>query len=416
MFRNLLILLFIFVSTLASAQQEWQPLANGLMPRIEGVSAVVDNKLYVFGGFYNGRLQVTETAEVYDPQTNTWAQLASMPLPGTHFGFEVVEKTVWLVGGFLGDNPGTSTDQVQIYDILTNTWRIGPALPAARAAGALVRHGTNLHYFGGLLPDRNTDVADHYVLDLNAPDKGWKTASPLPEPRNHLSAALVNGKIYAIGGQKLHDRASRHDVSFVHEYNPVTDTWRRLADMPIPRSHFEPGTTVYNNKIIIVGGRINNDPYTDAVTQYDPATDTWQDMEPIPVAMLAPVGKVINNNLYVSHGRSSRGPESKAWSWRLPSVVTTLPQAGALQALQVDVYPVPARGKFTVTVTAPSSSWLTAELVDNTGRIAHKLDHKQLTTNFPLHYEIVTTSLRPGLYLLRLHIDGQMVSKKVIIE
>jgi N-acetylneuraminic acid mutarotase len=416
MIRFLLFTLICFTSVVANAQQEWKPLANGLVPRIEGVSAVVDNKLYVFGGFFNGRLQVTETAEMYDPQTDTWAPLAPLPLPGTHFGIEVVDNTIWLAGGFLGDNPGVSSDQVQIYDIASNTWRFGPAFPVPRSAGALVRNGNTLHYIGGLLPDRNTDVGDHYILNLSDTASGWQLSTPMPEPRNHLSGILLNGKIYAIGGQKLHDRASRHDVSFVHEYDPATDSWRRLADLPVPRSHFEPGTTVHNNKIIIVGGRINNDPYTNAVTQYDPVTDTWQEMEPIPVSMLAPVGKVINNTLFVSHGRSSRGPESKAWSWNLPAVVTSLPQAGTVQELQVQVFPVPASGQFTIAVTLPKNGTIAAELLDLTGRVVRSISEKKANAITTTHINIATTDLRPGLYLARVFVNGQAISKKVVLE
>jgi N-acetylneuraminic acid mutarotase len=411
----LLLVLFTCITTITKAQQDWEPLPNGLVPRIEAQSAVVNNKLYVFSGFFNGQLHVTETNEVYDPATDTWQYLAPLPHPGTHFGIEVVDNTIWLAGGFLGNNPGHPTNLIQIYDIASNTWRMGPAFPVARSAGALIKYGNNLHYFGGLLPDRNTDTGDHYVLNLNDTASGWTLLAPMPEPRNHHSAAVIGSKIYAIGGQREHDRASRRDLTFVHEYNPATDTWRRVADMPVPRSHFEPGTTVHNNKVIVVGGRINDNPYTDAVTQYDPASDTWEELATIPVAMLAPVGKVINNTLFVSHGRSSRGPEAKAWSWAFP-VTTSAPQAIYANGLDVSVYPVPARGQFTIAVTAPESGTIKAELIDITGRVVRSISEKQVNTTNATQIDISTIDLRPGLYLARISVNGQTISKKIVLE
>ncbi|MHC4686674.1 MAG: Kelch repeat-containing protein, partial [Planctomycetota bacterium] len=56
----------------------------------------------------------------------------------------------------------------------------------------------------------------------------WTTKSPMPTARYVLSSSVVDGKIYAIGGDPA-------GASTVEAYDPVTDTWTRKANMPMPR-------------------------------------------------------------------------------------------------------------------------------------------------------------------------------------
>ena len=61
----------------------------------------------------------------------------------------------------------------------------------------------------------------------------WIAKAPMPTPRGGLGVAVVDGKIYAIGGD-----ASGKLVGTNEEYNPVTDTWTTKAPMPTPRAFF----------------------------------------------------------------------------------------------------------------------------------------------------------------------------------
>ena len=48
-------------------------------PRSGAASAVLDNRLYVLGG--ETRTDVFSEVEAYDPATDTWQQLPSLPTP-----------------------------------------------------------------------------------------------------------------------------------------------------------------------------------------------------------------------------------------------------------------------------------------------------------------------------------------------
>ena len=58
----------------------------------------------------------------------------------------------------------------------------------------------------------------------------WMRKADMPTPRAGLSASVVDGKIYAIGGGA--------PVTTVEQYDPVTDTWTEKANMRVPRVFF----------------------------------------------------------------------------------------------------------------------------------------------------------------------------------
>ncbi len=279
----------------------WNDIADSNLGRFETRSEKVGDKLYILGGWLPGIL-VAEQVEIYDTLNDTWVYGTPMPIPVTHMGSAVVGSDIWIIGGFTGDdaNPGPAVTAVQIYNTITDTWSAGPDLPNAIASGASTTNGNKIHYFGGLLADRQTDTGDHYVLDLANIEAGWVTATPLPNPRNHHSAESVNGVVYAIGGQFGHD-TSTQDTKLLHGYDPATDQWTKLSDLPEERSHFEPGTSVHNGDILIVGGR-KGSSFFNEITQYDPQLNVWTELCVLPENLMAPVAHPFGDRLIVSSG------------------------------------------------------------------------------------------------------------------
>jgi N-acetylneuraminic acid mutarotase len=275
--------------------------------RVESAAAVVGGELYLFSGFLPGN-KATRSIEAFDYRANRWRRVGEMPEGLTHANAAVVDdEVVWLAGGFKGDHPGPTTDEVWRYDADAGKWLRGPSLPAPRGGGALVRLGRRLHYFGGFAEDRQTSPGDHWLLELDG-GTTWKPAAPLPEPRGQLGGVAVGGFIYAIGGQFGHD-SSPEDVDRVHRYDPATDAWTKVASLPYPRSHFEPGTFVWNGRIVIVGGRNNRKRrIVTEVTMYDPVPDVWLALPPLAKGLLAPASAVLGGQVVVTNGSIDNAP------------------------------------------------------------------------------------------------------------
>jgi N-acetylneuraminic acid mutarotase len=298
----------------------WTQAASSPLGRYEAAGVAVGGRLYVFGGYVNASIQGTKRSDVYDPATNKWTRIADMPEQLTHCGQVVDGSSVWLIGGFVGDNPGPATQHVWRYDTLTNTWSAGPALPAARGAGAAAIVGRAIHFFGGLTHAYHSwdpvtvDQREHWILQLGNQGAGWKPAAPMINPRNHLAGISFNGKVYAIGGQHLWDEEAGAQ-SEVDVYDPATDKWTQLASLPLARSHISASTFIRNGSIFVVGGSKNDHIALSDVLIYNPATNTWSaSSTPLPAARLTPVAADIFGKVVVATG-SPEDNEPAATTW-----------------------------------------------------------------------------------------------------
>ena len=85
-------------------------------------------------------------------------------------------------------------------------------------------------------------VTPFLVPHINATEDSWRTMARMPTARSGLGVAVVEGKIYAIGG------SNPGYLGTNEMYDPETDTWTTKASMPNPRCRF--AIAVVENKNI----------------------------------------------------------------------------------------------------------------------------------------------------------------------
>ncbi len=242
----------------------WHTVANMPTPRVAVQTAVFSNEIYVFGGYdrkgFRGTRRNKKIVEMYDTQTDTWVKKQDMPRFRIHFATAVVDEKIYLIGGKIVDNPfnATSTNLVEVYDPLTNTWEKRADMPTARAL---------------------TD------------------------------AVVVDDKVYVIGGQKTWVALNVPGlfVRSIEEYNPKTDTWRQLPEMSIFKGWFS--TVAVDKKIYTIGGRKleNGNKYTSDVDVYNPITNKWHKVEPM-TSLRTTTPVVVKGTIYVLGGMQA-GPK-----------------------------------------------------------------------------------------------------------
>lgn len=287
----------------------WRTVAPSPVARSETASAVVDGKLYVFGGFIKSSdnpFKPISRSDVYNPANNTWRQIADLPTPLTHTATAVDGRNIYLAGGYPGKPTGGqryATKAVWRYNVDTNTWLAMPTLPEARGSGALALLGRKLHFFGGSDINR-LDKGTHWVLSLGS--TSWTSAAPLPSPRNHLGDAVLDGKIYAIAGQRGQDSNSVTSTS-VYMWNPTKpNIWTPVAPLPRPRSHIGAATFVMGDRIIVAGGEISHAKPVSDVTAYNPRSNSWRALTPLPKSIHSGAAGSIGNQIFYTMG-SNKG-------------------------------------------------------------------------------------------------------------
>lgn len=337
-FYTILLLTFWLILQANSSFAQWTRRADALKKRSECPSILYNNRIYVFGGF--GEYPNFELAsEMYDPATNKWTLRAPFPSGKkvSHQGIVLVDDKIWHIGGRSVDVNGPVTSQVIIYDITNNTWINGPqlidpatgkALPLGGGGAALI--GRTLHVFGGFAPTICVDQTKyHLTLDVdkwkaNPSGTKWENKSaPMPLARNHFSTVVLNGKIYAIGGQVKHDCGAT-ELNYVHAYDPINNSWTRLSNLPAPRSHNEMGTFAVDGKIYQVGGQGPSNVAQKTVFVFNPDTNSgsgsWSNATQytLPNNYFGISGKVVGTKMIISHGAQTSVSNERRETYTAP--------------------------------------------------------------------------------------------------
>ena len=96
----------------------------------------------------------------------------------------------------------------------------------------------------------------------------WTEKSPMPTARYNLASAVVNDKIYVMGGQG--ESGQIFDV--VEIYDPAGDSWSTGSPMPAPRAGHT--CTAVDSKIYVIGGYSDGGTHN-TVWEYEPQSGVW---------------------------------------------------------------------------------------------------------------------------------------------
>jgi hypothetical protein len=127
----------------------------------------------------------------------------------------------------------------------------------------------------------------------------WTRLANLPAARSELPAAVLDGKIYVSGGY-MSTVTGVDTVSVVEFYDPATDEWTRITDMPAGRNHAM--SAAADGHLFVFGGNDSAGEYTDTTFRYDPATDTWDQRALMPAAASAGGAVTLDGFIYVVGG------------------------------------------------------------------------------------------------------------------
>ncbi len=174
-----------------------------------------------------------------------------------------------------------------------DTWTLITDMPTARRGLSATVINGKIYAIGGH-PGATGGLKTLEVYDPTTDT--WTTKASMLKARGGLCVSEAMGKIYAIGGM-THPSSS---FTTVEEYDPVTDTWTTKSPMPTRR--FGLSTSTVNGKIYAIGGQGSWPNVTSKVEEYDPVTDTWTGKADMPTARAHLSTSVVNGKIYAVGG------------------------------------------------------------------------------------------------------------------
>ena len=217
---------------------------------------------------------------------------AASPMPGARgeMASAVLDNRLFTIGGLVGI--GSVSDDVDIYDVLHDRWQVGPKLPVAVHHAAAATDGGRVWVSGGARSVRDWTPSDElYSIKEGV---GWTRAAAMPEGRQGHAMVGIGRKLYVIGGVGETNRTLIYDTT--------TRRWTTGAPIPAGRNHLR--AAVWDGRIWVLGGR--NPGLTSRVDIYDPSTDAWSNGPALPQPMSAMSVGVVAGHLHVIDGEDPR--------------------------------------------------------------------------------------------------------------
>jgi hypothetical protein len=204
-------------------------------------SVILGDYLYLFGGtFFNAAYNASLR---YHLPSGTWEELTRMPENSEHLTAAAVGNKIYVVGGRrrVGFQL-TNSNILLIYSPQTNTWEEGPDMTTARSGLASVAFGDAFLTFGGEGFDDGGYVFPQ-VERYTPATETWDSLTRMPLPVHGIGAALLDGKIYIVGGGVT---AGWSTTAAAAVFSPPQA--QATAVEAIPNS-VKPGMSVYPNPV-----------------------------------------------------------------------------------------------------------------------------------------------------------------------
>lgn len=231
------------------------------------------------------------------------AQNANDPLPFpplpeaiSSFGAVVSGDHLYVFSGHMGRVQGNSSDGLSPHFCRLNVKQASAkweslAMHVPSQSPGLVEWNGCVYRVGGLSfknkLNEDTQFNSLAIFAKYDPKTNtWTDLPSLPKPRSSLDAAVVDGKLYVVGGWDLQAASAQeapwHEDALVFDLSNEKGEWKPIAKPPfITRALAAFG---HNHKLYVLGGMHNTNQITRDVHVFDPATNAWSQGPQLPGA------------------------------------------------------------------------------------------------------------------------------------
>ncbi len=204
----------------------------------------------------------------------------------------------------------------------------------------------------------------------------WHDGAPLDPPRAAHAAAWCGGRLVIAGGSWWPDPQTKVRLDRVEAYDPVTDRWSRLPDLPVAVSGA--GGAAVAGQFVVVGGF---DGQTARRDVWRLTADGWQPGPPLPQGRCLHAVAAIGARIFVVGGCAREdnlaGLSGDGWCWDTAGEPVWRPIAGipgrvtaAVTASDEDLYVFGGARLLDGQVTNRADAWRYDPALDRWTRLA----------------------------------------------
>jgi N-acetylneuraminic acid mutarotase len=228
-----------------------------------------------------------------------WATRAPLPLPRSEMAWATAKDgRMHVLGGYAEQR--VDRPYHHVYDPAANRWIDAPPLPrGANHVGVAVLDG-KLYAVGGHLDQNRKPDPRSFVLE----GETWREIAPLPQRCGAVALVGYEARIHSIGGAIGDTTASKKSVDWHWAYDPKDDKWTDRAPLPTGRDHT--GTLVVNGLVHVIGGRVDNfHTNSNLHHTYEGKTDRWTFRNPLPTARSGHGAVLYRDRIFIMGGEGT---------------------------------------------------------------------------------------------------------------
>ncbi|NIA25846.1 MAG: hypothetical protein GWP04_09810 [Gammaproteobacteria bacterium] len=257
----------------------WRPMASAPEARRTPAAVWTGSRLLIWGGDRamgdSTDFDLANDGFAYDPATDTWSLIPAAPIEGRAYMFNVWTGTELIVWGGMVDHDGmeVAAGDGAAYDPATNTWRVlAPSPLGAGNPGVGVWTGHEL-IIGG---DGDATDGDPSWASYDPVTDTWSKIADPPGVRSYgVSAGVWTGQemLFAPFGEP-------GEPTRLAAYDPDRHEWRRTAPPPVSVATVPAVWT--GTRVVFWGHAVTPVPGVVPMVgvAYDPVTDTWNRLAP----------------------------------------------------------------------------------------------------------------------------------------
>ncbi|KAJ8007572.1 hypothetical protein DPEC_G00095430 [Dallia pectoralis] len=257
-------------------------------PRFRHDVGVMGGQLYVVGGceFYL-RGDMLKSTYRYDPMQDLWQRLSDMHECRSNFVLVVRSNCLYAIGGDMDINANMCS--VEVYSPVSDTWRLNqeinrchymlvfskPLDQALSGHAATVWNG-QIFISGGY----NSSYQCLNTMFMYHPDRGTTYLADMSQDRAQHCMEVLHGGLCVAGGV-CNQLTFYTDQLACEVYNYLSNTWRAFTPLAIP--HVGAASAVLEEKLYVLGGYSQEDyRETRLVHRYDPTLRRWENVGVMP--------------------------------------------------------------------------------------------------------------------------------------